>query len=85
MIVAAAIRLSDGKVYSVEKPGRHCDVIRKIIAERAYKNVRNETQGFLTDTGIFLDREWAGAHALACGQVKKLGWPSMGLNSEDVW
>ena len=80
-IVAAAIRL-DGEVYSVEQPGRHAAVILKIV--QAGRKLIGEAQGFLTDTGEFVDRIEAGKIALAAGQVSELKWPPT-LYSEDLW
>ena len=42
-------------------------------------------QGFVTDTGEFLTREEAAKHALDCGQIKELKFPSGKLYSEDSY
>ena len=40
------------------------------------------TQGFVTDTGEFLDRVQAMEHSLECGQLKER---KIRLFSEDLW
>lgn len=85
-IVAAAIDF-DGTVYSVPRPGRHHDVIHKIVRERGVKSVpANATQGFLTSTGRFVGRHLAHRLAIRCGQScsRPLHLGSE-LYSEDVW
>lgn len=82
MIVKAAV-LFEGKIYTVPKPGRHHNVMRKIVDETGKPPVK-ALQGFVTYDGIFLDRVQAGEHAIRCGQLDELGWPPF-LYSEDLW
>jgi hypothetical protein len=82
-----AIRF-EGVVYSLPAPNRHHHVIRD-IAERlgiAYVDARDEDQGFLDQSGRFLNRTDALVSALAFGQVKDPAKIIGGrLYSEDVW
>jgi hypothetical protein len=83
----AAIKLDDGRVFSVDRPGRHHDVIR-IIRESGYDGpVGGERQGFVLNSGIFARRKPALNIALNSGQVnlEKCVAPGIGLFSEDVW
>jgi len=85
MIVAAAIKTRDGKVWSVPKPKRHphvydviwegiglpdtnCVLFDDLHRLQFQDYTRERVEGFLTDTGEFLDREAALAHVRACGQ-----------------
>jgi hypothetical protein len=92
VIVASAIKLSDGRVF-VGK--RHGDCFKTLMAisiasgveeEQSRKLHFNCTQGFITDQLIFLDRVSAYEEAGSCGQLKKKG-VSVGayLLSEDIW
>lgn len=82
MIVAVAIKLADGRLYSLPKPSRHCHVIWKIVEETGLPFVSGETQGFLKENGEFLDREAAMLDAYKSGQISSL---KDELFSEDVW
>lgn len=85
-IVAAAIDF-EGVVYSVPRPGRHNDVIHKIVRERGVKSVPGSaTQGFLTSGGQFVNR-WR-AHRIAVDSGQPCSRPldlNSELYSEDVW
>ncbi len=79
MIEAAATKTSDGKVWAVPRPERHSDVFEVIARaigydihekdqteaerERWLAYVRGHVSGFVTDEGVFLDREQAFDHA----------------------
>lgn len=78
MIQFAAIRKGN-EIYLGK---RHCDIINA-SPFGMFKN-KKSIQGFVTDTGEFLDREGAGAHAIRCGQIKKLKWGKQ-LYSEDIY
>ena len=86
MIVAAAIRIGH-LTLSMPAPARHLDLIREVetlglkplTAGRA-------VQGFLTDTGAFLDRAAASLHVQLVGQkVLCLTFHPRGLFTEDLW
>jgi hypothetical protein len=82
-VVAAAIRTGDGTVYSVPAPGRHHNVIALMAEARVRADGPSCTQGFLTDTGRFVDRKAAERLARASGQVSSL--IGSVLTSEDLW
>lgn len=85
MIVAAAIRMGEGDVVSgIPFTERHHHIIQKIAKERNIRPVKG-IQGFLTDKGLFLNREDAANHALECGQIVDLKFHSRQLFSEDMW
>lgn len=70
-----------GRIYSLPAPNRHHHVIRMIGGIKG-----PDTQGFLDNDGVFLDRKKALAVALAAGQVKDPSDIRAGqLFSEDVW
>lgn len=82
-IVQAAIKFTDGKVY-VGK--RHHDCIRIICEQTGAKRVgTGSVQGFVTDTGEFVDREQAAVIALACKQIERLKYSRTELFSEDLY
>jgi len=87
MIKCAAI-IKDGKVYEGR---RHCDCImiygEAMMAEKKTPDiVRSEDQGFVTDTGEFVDREKAYEIAIACGQYNRTSRSTLKiLFSEDIY
>jgi len=83
-ITATAIKTSDGKVWSVPRPGRHDAVLKLIFDTTGKRTVRDEIQGFLDSDGNFLTRAEAEVVARAAGQVTGpvIGGP---LTSEDLW
>lgn len=85
MIAKAAIFL-DGAVHTVERPGRHHDIIRE-LAEAGFKTPIGGVQGFVTSKGVFVDRKEALTIALDSKQVTidKCHAPKTGLFSEDLW
>lgn len=84
-IERAAIR-HDGHVYSVAAPARHHHVIGQIITLTGAKRVPAEsTQGFMTNTGRFVDREEACVIAIRAGQIVTKTGPANELYSEDLW
>ena len=80
MIVAAAIRLN-GKVYLGM---RHNTILHELAECGVHLPIMGE-QGFVDDTGVFLDRHEAGLHAIACDQISAMCWPGMGLDSSEVF
>ena len=86
MIVRAAI-LHAGRVYSLDRPGRHSDIIR-MMARAGLDAAAMHDQGFLTDTGRFVDRIQARQIAERAGQLLprcKDGYTGPELFSEDLW
>ena len=92
MIIASAIKLTDGRVF-VGK--RHGDCFKNLMDiyistgmehEEARKLHFNCTQGFITDSLVFLDRKQAYFEACKCDQFKnKEVPPTAYLISEDIW
>lgn len=83
MIIDAAI-LKDSTIYSGR---RHFIIINN--AEKGFFE-ENSVQGFITDSGEFLDREQALEHAYKCNQISKTLYKervkySKELFSEDLW
>lgn len=82
MIKHSAVR-KDNIIY-VGK--RHCDCFH-LMATLEVSHV-GSLQGFITDSGIFLDREEALAYAMGSKQLiggKKQHNPVDQLTSEDLW
>ncbi len=82
LITAAAIKI-DNNIYSLPAPARHDDV-RMMLKNKGIKSVTG-LQGFITNTGRFVDREEAARLALASGQIKALKFQKNELFSEDLW
>lgn len=76
MIVESAI-LKDGVIYTGR---RHVNIIHA----HPFQFFHNCEQGFVTDTGEFVNREEASKIALECGQIKELKFGSL-LYSEDLY
>jgi len=85
----AAIKHADGTVFTVPRPGRHHTVIAHMREQgkpfRDPKFQQRHVQGFVTDTGRFVDRKEACAIARAAGQLIRKTGGSKTLYSEDVW
>jgi len=82
-IVSAALRTSDGRVWSLPPPARHTDLIRFVFEACADAMIDGAAeQGFVDSRGDFLCRVDAAAVAFGAGQIATL----MGtLYSEDMW
>jgi hypothetical protein len=76
-----------GKVYSLPAPNRHHHVISEILRECPdVSHVDGEEQGFLDESGTFLNRHQALVIAELMGQIKPGTVIRAGrLFSEDVW
>jgi hypothetical protein len=90
MIVAAAIKFGD-VICFVPEPGRHHNVLHGLhdaYGKRAH-GYDTETQGFITQTGMFLNRRDAFIYAKEIGQPLKRhhsdGYQGNELYSEDLW
>lgn len=82
---------TDDKVWSLEKPNRHHNVIW-LMRENGYAKGWMGEQGFVTDKGTFVSRREAMVIAAEAGQLnperaKDSGHPgTLGqLFSEDLW
>ena len=87
MIKESAIRrVSDCKVWTGR---RHSDVIKKIVEETGIRPVKHSEyiQGFITDSGQFVDRKEAFIIATECNQLidHKDPWAAPTLMSEDLY
>lgn len=84
-IVCAAIREDSGRVWTVEPPGRHHDIIRKMRSMGYEGPVGGDRQGFLLSNGRFAMRKAAARIALNAEQV--VGGKLIGsvLTTEDLW
>lgn len=74
MITHVAIVTQDGIVWSLPRPNRHDDVVRKIrdcVGDRptADELIANGLMGFLDNIGRFLGRREAFDEALRCNQL----------------
>jgi len=83
-IKCAAIMAEDGEVHSVDRPGRHHDVITKMILDGYSRPIRGE-QGFLLNTDQFVRRVPAKNIAREAGQLLPRAKTLRELYSEDVW
>lgn len=63
MITHVAIKQSDGKIFSMPKPYRHGDILKKM------ENKEKLIFGFMNENNIFLDRKTAWHEAFRCGQI----------------
>lgn len=82
-ITEAAI-LHRAQPWSVPRPGRHGDVVRRLAEAHPNDGPFVEEQGFMTSHGRFVGRVEAGRIALAAGQIPALRW-APNLFSEDLW
>lgn len=78
MILAAACR-KNGVTYI----GLRHDLI--LNNARPKGSLKASEQGFIDTDGNFLNREEAGIHAIACGQIKSLKYQERDLFSEELW
>ena len=78
MLVNSAIKLENGFIYIGK---RHCDILISNISV----DFTNSIQGFVTESGKFLDRKQAYNEAVKCNQIKHGKMISKILTSEDLW
>ena len=82
MLIGVAIRHREtGEVFAISKPARHHMVIRALVDAGKPEHAKGE-QGFITESGIFLNREQAALHAFANEQCTYVGRT---LCSENLW
>lgn len=87
-ITHVAVRFRD-VVYSLPRPNRHHDVLRKIreeTGEERLTNMNGENQGFLNESGRYLTRKQALISAQLNGQTREDRpiWHGE-LYSENLW
>lgn len=81
-IIAAAIKSDDGEtIYSLPAPKRHHHILHEFFGK---VSLDVTDQGFLTNSGRFVDRKEALSIAISSGQIKSGNWPHR-LFSEDLW
>lgn len=80
-IKIAAIRMEDGEVYTAQT---HHLCIQRANQDRDTSHVGRHDQGFVTDTGRYVDREEAARIAIAAGQIKHLLHHPRQLFSEEL-
>jgi hypothetical protein len=83
MITHVAIRL-DGEVYSLPRPNRHSDVIKKMVELGLPTPISCRDSGFLINGRTYVNRKEAVRIAIGSGEVKNLISPP-DLYSEDLW
>ena len=86
-ITHVAIRFQ-GVVYSLPAPNRHHHIISDIVKKTgvSYVDSRGEDQGFLDESGQYLNRKQALVSALLFNQIKDPSRVRCNmLTSEDVW
>ena len=78
--------MPDGVVHSLPKPNRHHHLIAKLTNEGNYPTPISGEQGFINESGEFLNRLVAVVDALEANQItlSELIAPPR-LYSEDVW
>lgn len=73
-------------IHTMPRPKRHADVVIAMAKEVEGKIIPAVgVQGFLTNTGRFVDRKEGAKIALATGQIKELKYQPNTLFSEDLW
>lgn len=81
-IAAAALRQS-GEVYQLPPPARHHDVAAHMRSLGL--NTLDVEQGFVTESGQFVDRKVACLAAQVAGQIKVKVGNAEELYTEDLW
>lgn len=87
-IIGVAIKYANGITCSLPRPNRHHHIIRALAAMGVdHPTPASSVQGFVTDSGRFVDRREAGRIADATGQAKRTVGSRVGgdLYSEDLW
>jgi hypothetical protein len=81
LITHVAIKY-DGKIWALPKPNRHHHIVRMIGGTNG-----PDTQGFLDDKEVFLNRREAYELAIRTGQIARCegGYTGNELFSEDLW
>lgn len=86
IIECAAIKSSyDNKIYAMERPNRHHNIIHYLAFEVGLPTPIKGNQGFLTSRGRFVDRKEASAIAFFSRQIKDDNYKISTLYSEDLW
>jgi len=81
MIKSAANRYPNGNIYTGPYHGKCFEAAHEAGEEKDHGQVE---QGFVTETGEFLNRFQAAMEAIEHDQVKEWHCPRLGLMSEDL-
>jgi len=87
-IIGAAVISTVGNLYAVAPPARHADVIRYMVTQGSKsEEAFDAEQGFITNTGRFVNREEAYVIAKENGQFirPEIDHVPGALFSENVW
>jgi hypothetical protein len=87
-IISAAIKVANkhNQIYSLPKPNRHND-IRAIIAKEGINPFSGVIDGFMTDSGKFVDRYTAYKIASRANQIlpESKDLPGLTLTTQHLW
>ena len=84
-IIAAAIKTGPVNVALVLRPGRHKDVAEHLV-KKGMKEPAEESKGFVTSEGRFVDRVEGKQIAYEAQQIiTREGLERDELHSEDLW
>lgn len=88
--IAAAAVLHEGVIYSKPRPHRHHHILHEhVVTDEKGNILRGKLlggrQGFVTDTGRFVDRREACEIAREANQIVQKHGPDDVLFSEDMW
>lgn len=83
-VETAAVLLPDGRVFTLPRPYRHCDVVR-VMAYLGIPQQGDHEQGFVLSNGRFCRRTPAKRIAQEAGQLLERAMNLSELYSEDVW
>jgi len=84
-IELVAIKLPNGNVYAVERPGRHPHILHMLHEQGVPSFLGQEEQGFVTNHGRYVNRQEAVIIASSQGQLIRKTSPVNQLFSEDLW
>lgn len=83
-VAEAAVIGDDGQAFPVPRPFRHHDAIRVAVKAGQRKPIRQDQQGFMDSSGMFVPREHAYKLAVIAEQVPYTPGKTQ-LFSEDLW
>lgn len=87
VILYAAIRHPDGRIFAVSRPGRHGHVqqLMEMLNSNSPEAMELDRQGFITSLGAWLSREDALVVATRNNQIIRKHPQNYELYSEDMW